>query len=173
MEKKRRLAMFTELFRCEDVEIRGKHLYMFYIKDSDRLAEFKEVVSGTIPKLVVRLKVGDKLVEFYHIVIYKAHLRRRQDAYEEELYIKRITEDRPCRKIGILYISYYGKPECNYVFFYREKDEFGEADEFDCLTFKDMMEEMIRYVEQGAEVLFLSSREYNPVEYKRLVLRAG
>ncbi len=171
--KERKLSRDTWLYSRESVEITGKYLYMYFhvyrIKDMDRLAEFEnsveEVVSGTVPKLVARLKAGDKLVEFYHIVIY--------DAYGGDLYIKRITEDRPCKKHGILYISYHGKPEYNYIFFYREKDEFGEADEFDYLIYKEMMKEMVGYVEQGAEVLYLSERKYDPVEYKRLVLRAG
>ncbi len=163
MEKKRKLLGDTGLYRRENVEISGKKLYMYFraycIKDSDRLAEFEnsveKVVSGTVPKLVARMRVGDKLVEFYHIVIC--------DIYGGDLYIKRITEDRPCKKHGLLFITYHEDARCNYVFFYREKDEFGEADEFDYLIYKEMMKEMVRYVEQGAEVLFLSARKYDPV----------
>ncbi len=166
VEKEREVLEDTDLYLYEEVEISGKHLYMFfrtyYIKDADRLVEFGSV-AGTVPFLVARLKAGDKLVEFYHIVIH--------DVYGGDLYLKRITEDRPCKKHGILHISYHEDAECNYVFFYREKDEFGEADEFDYLIYKEMMKEMVRYVEEGAEVLYVAENRYDPFEYKRLVLR--
>ncbi len=169
MEKERELEKDTDLYLCESMEITGKYLYMYFhvyrIKDTDRLAEFEritdETVSGTVPSLVARLKAGDKLVEFYHIVIC--------DIYGGDLYIKRITKDRPCRKHGLVFITYHEDASCNYVFFYREKDEFGEADQFDYLVYEEMMKEMVGYVEQGAEVLFLSSRKYDPVEYASLV----
>jgi hypothetical protein len=159
----------TELYRHESVEISGKSLYMYfhanYIKDADRVAEFEEkvgeAVSGTVPKLVARLRTGNKLVEYYEIIIY--------DIYGGELYLKRITQDRPCKKHGILFISYHEDAKCNYVFFYREKDEFGEADEFNYLVYSEMMKEMVRFVEEGAEILYLQDCKYDPVEYAALV----
>ena len=171
VEKEKEVLKDTALYRHEEVEISGKSLYMyfhvFHIRDVDRLVEFKrmtgEAVSGTVPPLVARLRVGDKLIEYFKISIC--------DIYGGDLYLKRITEDRPCRKHGILYISYHERVENNYVFFYREDDEFGEADQFDYLTYGEMMKEMVRYVEQGAEVMYLSEGKYDPVEYKRLVLR--
>jgi hypothetical protein len=167
--KEVRLLKDNDLYRHLDVEIEGKSLYMYfdvyYIRDADRLVEFEnsvgEVVSGTVPKLVARLRVGDKLVEYYWISIC--------DIYGGDLYIKRITQDRPCRRTGILYVKYHEDPGCNYVMPYREKDEFGEADEFDYAVYKDMMEEMVRLVEEGAEVLYLQQRKYDPVEYAALV----
>ncbi len=169
MEKERELEKDTDLYLCESVEISGKHLYMYFhvyrIKDMDRLAEFEritdETVSGTVPSLVARLKAGDKLLEYYEVDIC--------DVYGGELYIKRITEDRPCRKHGLVFITYHEDAECNYVLFCKEKDEFGEADQFDYLVYEEMMKEMVRYVEQGAEVLFLSARKCDPVEYAALV----
>jgi hypothetical protein len=171
VEKERKVLRHTDLYLCESVKICGKYLYMYfyadYIKDVDRLEEYMQMVdgavSGTVPLLVARLKVGDKLVEYHRIGIV--------DAYGGDLYIKRITEDRPFKKYGILYINYHGRAEYNYVFFYKEKDEFGEADQFDYLVYGEMMVDMVRYVEEGAEVLFLSEGKYDPFEYKRLVLR--
>jgi hypothetical protein len=167
--KERKVLEDTNLYLRESVEISGKSLYMYfhtyYIRDVDKLAEFGEVVAGSVPHLVARLKAGDKLVEYYWIII--------NDVYGGDLYIKRITEDRPCRKHGILYISYHEYARHNYVMPYREKDDFGEADEFDYLVYREMMEEMVRYLEEGAEVLYLCERKYDPVEYKRLVLREG
>jgi len=170
VEKEKEVLKETDLYVHEEVEICGKSLYMyfhvFYIKDVDRLAEFKritgEAVSGTVPHLVARLRVGDKLVEFHKLII--------SDIHGGKLYLKRITEDRPCRKHGILYISYHEDAECNYVFFYKEDDEYGDTDEFDYLIYKEMMRDMVRHVEEGAEVLYLSEGKYDPVEYKRLVL---
>jgi hypothetical protein len=172
-EKEKEVLKDTALYRHEEVEISGRSLYMyfhvFHIKDVDRLAEFKrttvEAVSGTVPLLVARLKLGDKVVEYHKVIIY--------DVYGGALYLKRITQDRPCKKHGILYISYHEDAACNYVFFYREKDEYGDADQFDYLIYKEMMIDMVRYVEEGAEVLYLSENKYDPVEYKRLVLRDG
>jgi hypothetical protein len=173
IEKEREVLKDTDLYRYESVEISGKRLYMYfhvsYIKNPDRLEEYvqiaEETVSGSLPILVARLKVGDKFVEYHWISI--------SDVYGGDLYIKRITEDRPCKKYGILHINYHEYAEFNYVFFYKEKDEFGEADQFDYLIYGEMMEEMVRYVEEGAEVLYLSEDKYDPVEYKRLVLRDG
>jgi len=170
-EKERKVLKDTDLYRYESVEISGKRLYMYfnvsYIRDTDRLAEYEQIagesVSGSLPILVARLKVEGKVVEYHRISI--------NDVYGGDLYIKRITEDRPSKKHGILYISYHEYAEYNYVFFYKEKDEFGEADEFDYLIYKEMMKEMVRYVEEGAEVLYLAERKYDPVDYKRLVLR--
>jgi hypothetical protein len=172
VEKERKVLRDTELYRCESVEISGKRLYMYfhvsYIRDTDRLEEYVRMidgaVSGTVPLLVARLKAGEKLVEYYRIGIV--------DVYGGDLYIKRITEDRPFKKYGILYINYHGRAEYNYVMPYKEKDELGEADEFDYLVYGEMMLDMVRYVEEGAEVLFLSERRYDPVDYKRVVLRA-
>jgi len=171
VEKERKVLKDTDLYRYESVEISGKRLYMYfnvsYIRDTDRLVEFKritgEAVSGSLPILVARLRVEGKVVEYHRISI--------NDVYGGDLYIKRITEDRPSKKHGILYISYHERAENNYVFFYREDDEFGEADQFDYLTYGEMMKEMVRYVEQVAEVMYLSEGKYDPVEYKRLVLR--
>jgi len=173
IEKEREVLKDTDLYRYESVEISGKHLYMYfdvsYIKDTDRVVEYVRItderVSGTVPHLVARLKVEDRLVEYYWISI--------NDVYGGDLYIKRITEDRPCKKHGILYVSYHEYAEYNYVMLYREKDEYGDADQFDYLIYKEMMKDMVRYVEQGAEVLYLSEEKYDPVEYKRLVLRDG
>jgi hypothetical protein len=166
VEKERKILKDTDLYLYEDVEISGKSLYMhFYvyrIKSADRLEEVG-IVSGTVPPLVARLRVGGKLVEYYRVSIC--------DIYGGDLYLKRITQDRPCKKHGILHISYHDDTYCNYVFFYKEKDEYGEADEFDYLVYREMMEEMVRYVEEGAEVLCLSEGKYDPTEYKRLVLR--
>ncbi|MCI4453770.1 MAG: hypothetical protein JHC25_02350 [Thermodesulfobacterium sp.] len=173
-EKVRELLENTELYCCESVEISGKYLYMYFrayrIKDADRLAEFEnstgEVVSGTVPKLVARMRIGDKLVEYYEIVI--------NDVYGGELYLKRLTQNRASRRHGILYISYHEDAECNYVFFYREKDEFGEADEFDYLVYREMMKEMGKHVKEGAEILYLHpERKYDPVEYMALVEGEG
>jgi len=169
MEKEVKTLWKADFYVCESVEISGKsfyaYFYAYYIKDVDRLADFAalgdEVVSGTIPHLVARLRVGDKLVEYYEILI--------NDIYGGELYLKRITQDRPCRKHGVLYISYHGNSRWNYVFFYREKDGLGEADEFDYLVYEEMMLEMGRYVEEGEEILYLSERKYDPVEYMALV----
>jgi hypothetical protein len=170
LEKERKVLRDTDLYRCITVEISGKSLYMYFyayhIKDVDRLVDFcksaGETVSGTVPYLVARLKVGDKLVEYYEIIIY--------DIYGGELYIKRITQDRTCKKHGILHINYHENAERNYVLFYREKDEFGEADEFDYLVYAEMMKEMGRYLEEGAEVLYLHpDSKYDPVKYMALV----
>jgi hypothetical protein len=168
MEKERELLKDTDVYRCESVEISGKSFYAYfhvsYIKDADRLAEFGRV-AGAVPLPVARLKAGDKLVEFYHIVIH--------DIYGGDLYIKRITEDRTFKKYGILYISYHEYDGHNYVMPYREKDEFGEADEFDFLVYREMMEDMWGYLEKGAEILYLSEDKYDPVEYMMLVEGAG
>jgi len=170
VEKELKVLEETELYRHESVEISGKHLYMYfhvyYIKDADRLAEFEncvgEAVSGTVPYLVARLKVGDKLVEYYKLVI--------SDIYGGDLYLKRLTQDRPCRKHGILHINYHEDAKCNYVFFYREKDEYGDADGFDYRVYREMMLEMGRYLGEGAKVLYLHpERKYDPVEYMALV----
>jgi hypothetical protein len=149
------------------VEISGKSFYAYfhayYIKDASSPFEAAVgVVSGTVPHLVARLKVGNKLVEYHKILI--------NDIYGGELYLKRITQDRPCRRNGILHISYHDECTYNYVLFYREKDEFGDADEFDYLVYREMMLEMGRYLEEGeAEILYLRERKYDPVEYMALV----
>jgi hypothetical protein len=170
MEKEVKTLWEADFCVCESVEISGKsfyaYFYAYHIKDVDRLADFAtlgdEVVSGTIPHLVARVRVGDKLIEYYEILI--------NDIYGGELYLRRLTQDRPCRKHGVLYISYHENSRWNYVFFYREDDEFGDADEFDYLCYREMMLEMGRYVEEGeAEILYLSERKYDPVEYMALV----
>ena len=51
----------------------------------------------------------------------------------------------------------------------RERDEFGEADEFDYLVYREMVKEVVGYVEQGAEILYLAEEKYDPVEYAALV----
>jgi hypothetical protein len=167
MEKEVKVLKETELYLLQSVEISGKsfyaYFYAYYIKDaSSPFEEAVGIVSGTVPHLVARLKVGNKLVEYHRILI--------NDIYGGELYLKRITEDRPCKKHGILYISYHEDSRWNYVFFYREKDEFGDADEFDYLVYREMMLEMGRYVEEGeAEILYLCGSKYDPIEYMALV----
>jgi hypothetical protein len=166
MEKVFKVLKETEVYRCESVEISGKsfyaYFYAYYIKDaSSPFEEAVGVVSGTVPHLVARLRVGNKLVEYYKLLI--------NDIYGGDLYLKRITQDRPCRRNGILHIIYHDDAECNYVFFYREKDEFGDADEFDYLVYREMMLEMGRYLEEEAEILYLRERKYDPVEYMALV----
>ncbi|MCI4458458.1 MAG: hypothetical protein JHC21_02435 [Thermocrinis sp.] len=170
VEKEREVLEDTDLYRRESVEISGKKLYMYfhvdYIKDMDRLTEFEsvvgKVVSGTVPYLVARLKLKDKLVEYYKLIIY--------DIYGGELYLKRLTQNRPCKRYGILYINYHRDARCNYVFFYRGKDEFGDADEFDFMVYREMMLEMGRHLEEGAEILYLHPEDkYDPIEYMALV----
>jgi len=167
MEKEVKVLKETERYILQSVEISGKsfyaYFYAYYIKDaSSPFEEAVGMVSGTVPHLVARLRVGDKLVEYYRVSIC--------DIYGGDLYLKRLTQDRPCRRNGILHISYHNESTYNYVFFYREKDEFGEADEFDYLCYREMMLEMGRYVEEGeAEILYLCESKYDPVEYMALV----
>jgi hypothetical protein len=173
VEKEIKVLEDNALYMCERVEIFGKHLYIYFrayhIKDVDRLVDFENsadrMVSGTVPHLVAKLRVKDKLVEYYRLFIYGMY-------GEGEAYVKRITQDRPCRKHGILFISYHGEASYNYILYYREKDEFGDADKFDFMVYEDMMEEMGRYLEEedDVEILYLHPEGiYDPIEYMALV----